>query len=188
MQTVDIEVNYDFICPWCWIGQRNLAAALADSGLAHAVSIRYVPFELNPSMPVAGMDRRAYRSRKFGSWAHSQAMDAQVAAAGLTAGAHFDYSRVLLTPNTRLAHRLMQFAQDRDQPNTTAALYEAIYRAYFSKDATSARSTRLLQLPPRIPSTNRRCARICCRTQAKRRSTLRALGPTNSAYRQCRPP
>lgn len=131
MQTVDIEVNYDFICPWCWIGQRNLAAALADSGLAHAVSIRYVPFELNPSMPVAGMDRRAYRSRKFGSWAHSQAMDAQVAAAGLTAGAHFDYSRVLLTPNTRLAHRLMQFAQDRDQPNTTAALYEAIYRAYF---------------------------------------------------------
>jgi predicted DsbA family dithiol-disulfide isomerase len=133
MQAIQVEVNYDFICPWCWIGQRNLAAALAASGVGAAVSIRYVPFELNPSMPVEGMDRRAYRTRKFGSWARSQSMDAQVTAAGLTAGAHFDYDKVLRTPNTRLAHRLMQFAQDRHEPQTTAALYQAIYTAYFSE-------------------------------------------------------
>jgi 2-polyprenyl-6-methoxyphenol hydroxylase-like FAD-dependent oxidoreductase len=32
------------------------------------------------------MDRRGYRTRKFGSWARSQSMDAQVTAAGLTGG------------------------------------------------------------------------------------------------------
>jgi predicted DsbA family dithiol-disulfide isomerase len=133
MQAIQIEINYDFICPWCWIGQRNLAAALAQAGTGAAVSIRYVPFELNPSMPAEGMDRRAYRTRKFGSWARSQVMDAQVTAAGLAAGAPFNYDVVLRTPNTRLAHRLMQFAQQRNEPMKTAALYQAIYAAYFSE-------------------------------------------------------
>jgi predicted DsbA family dithiol-disulfide isomerase len=133
MQAIQVEINYDFICPWCWIGQRNLAAALTGSGVRSAVSIRYVPFELNPSMRVEGMDRRSYRTRKFGSWARSQSMDAQVAAAGLTAGAQFHYDKVLRTPNTRLAHRLMQFAQSRNEPQKTAALYHAIYAAYFSE-------------------------------------------------------
>ncbi|MFM0206544.1 DsbA family oxidoreductase [Paraburkholderia sediminicola] len=133
MQAIQVEVNYDFICPWCWIGQRNFAAALVEAGVGAAVSIRYVPFELNPAMPVEGMDRRSYRSRKFGSWARSQSMDAQVAAAGLTAGAQFNYDKVLRTPNTRLAHRLMQFAQARNEPHKTAALYPAIFAAYFSE-------------------------------------------------------
>ncbi|MDR6407199.1 DsbA family oxidoreductase [Paraburkholderia terricola] len=133
MQTIQVEVHYDFICPWCWIGQRNLAAALAESGAEARVAIRYVPFELNPAMPAEGMNRRDYRTRKFGSWARSQGMDAQVAAAGLAAGAQFNYDKVLRTPNTRLAHRLMQFAQARDQARQTAALYQAIYAAYFSE-------------------------------------------------------
>jgi Predicted dithiol-disulfide isomerase involved in polyketide biosynthesis len=133
MQAIQVELNYDFICPWCWIGQRNFAAALVESGTGTAVSIRYVPFELNPSMPAEGMDRRAYRTHKFGSWARSQSMDAQVAAAGLTAGVPFNYDKVLRTPNTRLAHRLMQFAQSRNEPHKTAALYRAIFAAYFSE-------------------------------------------------------
>jgi predicted DsbA family dithiol-disulfide isomerase len=133
MRTIQVEVNYDFICPWCWIGQRNLAAALTETGLDGVVSIRYVPFELNPSMPVEGMDRRSYRTRKFGSWAHSQEMDVQVAAAGAFAGVQFNYDKVLRTPNTRLAHRLMQFAQESNEAQKTAALYRAIYAAYFSE-------------------------------------------------------
>jgi predicted DsbA family dithiol-disulfide isomerase len=133
MQSIQVEVNYDFICPWCWIGQRNFAAALAESRVGSAVSIRYVPFELNPSMPVDGMDRVTYRTQKFGSWARSRMMDAQVAAAGLAAGAQFNYDIVLRTPNTRLAHRLIQFAQERMEAHKTAALYQAIYAAYFSE-------------------------------------------------------
>ncbi|CAN7799306.1 DsbA family oxidoreductase [Paraburkholderia hospita] len=133
MQAIQVEIHYDFICPWCWIGQRNLAAALAAPGIGETVPVHYVPFELNPSMPVEGMDRRGYRTRKFGSWARSQSMDAQVTAAGLTAGVEFHYDKVLRTPNTRLAHRLMQFAQSLDEPKKTAALYHGICAAYFSE-------------------------------------------------------
>ena len=64
-------------------------------------------------MPKDGIDRKAYRSAKFGSWARSQAMDADVTLAGKRAGVEFNYDRVAVTPNTRLAHRLMFLAQSK---------------------------------------------------------------------------
>jgi predicted DsbA family dithiol-disulfide isomerase len=111
MKSLEIQITSDFICPWCWIGHRHLKTALAEVNPPGA-TLRYMPYELNPTLPTAGVDRKAYRSAKFGSWARSQAMDAEVTLQGKRAGLHFDYDRVSLTPNTRLAHRLMQFAQE----------------------------------------------------------------------------
>ena len=67
LATLTVEVVSDAICPWCFIGKRRLekAVALLRSGVA--VHIRWRPFQLNPGMPKAGMDRRVYRSQKFGS-------------------------------------------------------------------------------------------------------------------------
>lgn len=133
MQTIEVSVNYDFICPWCWIGHLNLESGIRQADLAVPVSIRYVPFELNPTMPAEGRDRRAYRTAKFGSWERSQGMDAQVTATGLAAGAQFNYENVGKTPNTRLAHQLMQYALERGDAPKTAALYQAIFSGYFSQ-------------------------------------------------------
>ncbi|MDE1182132.1 DsbA family oxidoreductase [Paraburkholderia sp.] len=146
MQRIEIDVYSDFICPWCWIGHSNLAAALDPLRAEVEVSVRYLPFELNPSMAKDGMDRREYRTLKFGSWARSQSMDAQVATAGRAVGAPFDYSRVLRTPNTRLAHRLMAFAQSRHAPQQTDALYEALFVAYFSEGRDIGRVDTLVEL------------------------------------------
>ncbi|CAE6860170.1 hypothetical protein R75461_07941 [Paraburkholderia nemoris] len=183
MKAIQIEVNYDFICPWCWIGQRNLAAALDESGVGASVSIRHVPFELNPSMPVEGTDRRSYRTRKFGSWARSQSVDAQVAAAGLTAGAQFNYNRVLRTPNTRLAHRLMQFAQDETRRRKLPRFITASTPLISPKAATSVHSTRWSPSPPSKLSTRTRFARTCSPPPAIRKSTRHAAGQTSSAFR-----
>src|SRR3984957_20538265 len=78
-----LDIVSDTICPWCYVGERHLEAALpilAKEGLAF--EIRWRPFLLNPDIPEEGVDRRAYRSAKFGSWERSLALDAQVAAAG----------------------------------------------------------------------------------------------------------
>ena len=83
-------------------------------------------------MPKDGIDRKAYRSAKFGSWARSQAMDADVTLAGKRAGVEFNYDRVAVTPNTRLAHRLMFLAQSKGDAARTEALFEAVFSAYFS--------------------------------------------------------
>ncbi|MCJ0764376.1 DsbA family oxidoreductase [Variovorax terrae] len=133
MKPIEIQLTYDFICPWCWIGHRHLQAALAQAPSDTAMAIRYLPYELNPDMPKDGADRKAYRSAKFGSWARSQAMDAQVALAGRRTGAEFHYDRVAVTPNTRLAHRLMFFAAGKGDAASTEALFESVFHAYFSE-------------------------------------------------------
>lgn len=133
MTPIEIQLTYDFICPWCWIGHENLKAALKEADLMTPATIKYVPYELNPTMPKAGVDRKAYRSAKFGSWARSQSMDADVTLAGKRAGAEFNYDRVAITPNTRLAHRLMFFAQGKGDTGKAESLLEGIFAAYFTE-------------------------------------------------------
>ncbi|ACC74829.1 DsbA family oxidoreductase [Paraburkholderia phymatum] len=133
MQAVQIAFAYDFICPWCWIGHTNLNAGMQAAAPGAPVEVRYLPFELNPSMPVQGMDRRAYRAQKFGSWARSQMLDAQATAAGVAAGLAFDYAKVARTPNTRRAHQFMQFAMLHGDRENVARVFDAIFAAYFSQ-------------------------------------------------------
>ena len=75
-----VDVTSDLICPWCFVAKRRLEKA--SSILGKTLELRWHPFQLNPEMPVEGLDRRLYRSAKFGSWEQSQRLDAQVAAAG----------------------------------------------------------------------------------------------------------
>jgi predicted DsbA family dithiol-disulfide isomerase len=133
MKSVDIQITYDFICPWCWIGHSHLKTALAQLPPDTPVAIQYAPCELNPDMPEDGVDRKTYRSAKFGNWARSQAMDAEAALAGKRAGIDFRYDRVAITPNTRLAHRLMSFAAGKGDAHKTDALFAAVFHAYFSE-------------------------------------------------------
>jgi predicted DsbA family dithiol-disulfide isomerase len=150
MKPVEIEMVSDFICPWCWIGHRNLKAGVRQAGLDEAaIRMRFAPFELNPEMPAEGLDRRDYRTRKFGSWARSQVLDAQVVEAGKRAGVTFNYDRVEVTPNTRLAHRLMGWAQSQNEPAHTAGLFEAIFAAYFSQGQNIGEAAVLVSLAAR---------------------------------------
>jgi predicted DsbA family dithiol-disulfide isomerase len=91
-----IDVISDVICPWCFIGKRRLEKALG----VRPATIRWHAFQLNPDMPREGIDRRAYRTRKFGSWERSLELDAQVAAAGRGEGIAFNFDRMARTPNT----------------------------------------------------------------------------------------
>jgi predicted DsbA family dithiol-disulfide isomerase len=94
-------------------------------------SIVWRPFQLNPDLPKSGLDRRAYRTAKFGSWERSQAMDRRVTETGETLGLVFDYDRVLVTPNTVNGHRLLWWAGVLGSAQD--ALAEALFRAYFSE-------------------------------------------------------
>ena len=72
-----IDIVSDAICPWCYVGKRQLERALAllaKEGLAFQV--HWNPFQLNPDMPKEGRDRAAYRAWKFGSAAKATALPA----------------------------------------------------------------------------------------------------------------
>jgi predicted DsbA family dithiol-disulfide isomerase len=126
-----LEIVSDAICPWCWIGKAHLDGALAllaQDGLVFEVG--WLPFQLNPEMPAEGVDRRAYRTQKFGSWERSQELDAQVADAGRVAGVAFRHDLMARTPNTVEAHRLVRLAA---MDGVQHAVMDRLFRAYFAE-------------------------------------------------------
>ncbi len=128
-----IDVVSDAICPWCWVGKRNLEGALAilaEEG--EAFEVHWRPFQLNPDMPKAGVERDAYRAAKFGSVARSRELDAQVASAGRAAGVEFRHALMLRTPNTVDAHRVIRLAGVQG-PAVQDAVVEALFVAYFQQ-------------------------------------------------------
>lgn len=122
-----IDVISDVICPWCFIGKRRLEKAIGAFG--GPVKVRWLPFQLNPSMPKDGISRREYRTKKFGSWERSQELDARVVAVGKEEGIQFAFDRIERAPNTLDAHRLIWLA---DKQGVQDAVVEALFRAYFT--------------------------------------------------------
>jgi len=128
--TVTVTITSDFICPWCLIGERRLAKAIRALPSDVTFDIKWRPFELNPTMPSEGMDRRIYRTAKFGSWERSQMLDAQTTEAARDDDIAFDYAAIKKTPNTFLAHRLMRLAEQR---GVATGVANAIFAAYFEQ-------------------------------------------------------
>jgi predicted DsbA family dithiol-disulfide isomerase len=123
-----IDVVSDVVCPWCFIGKRNLEAALDGLDETRPVVVRWHPFELNPELPPQGIDRRDYLERKFGGPERANEIYARVREAGARAGIAFDFDRIQRQPNTREAHRLIAWAQARGEGD---ALVERLFDAYF---------------------------------------------------------
>lgn len=125
-----VEIYSDMVCPWCFIGKRRWEKAIETAGYANNVHLTWRPFQLNPTMPKSGMDRRTYLEAKFGGAAARREIEERLAKAGETDGIVFAFERIARTPNTFEAHRLMWFAQ---QHNRQDDLAEGLFHAYFSE-------------------------------------------------------
>lgn len=125
-----IEIYSDVICPWCFVGKRRLEQALEQIGLAQPAQVLWRPFELNPTMPKEGLDRRSYLEAKFGGAEALHAMEDRLAQAGEAEGIEFAFDRILRTPNTFDAHRLIWFA---GQQGCQDGVVEALFFSYFTE-------------------------------------------------------
>ncbi len=125
-----LDIISDAICPWCYIGKRQMERALpllAQDGLDLAV--HWHPYQLNPDMPEAGVARDAYRAAKFGSAERARALDERIVEAGAAVGLEIRPERMRRTPNTVAAHRVIWLAGRHDVQD---AVVEALFRAYFT--------------------------------------------------------
>jgi predicted DsbA family dithiol-disulfide isomerase len=125
-----IEIASDVVCPWCYIGKRRMEKALALLDGDIEARIEWLPFQLNPDMPAAGIARADYRRAKFGSVEKGRALDARVAQEGAGEGIAFAFDRMQRTPNTIAAHQLVDLAQKQGRGN---AVVDALFRAYFEE-------------------------------------------------------
>lgn len=125
---VSIKVTSDFLCPWCRIADARLKQVIETLPDAVEVEVNWLPFELNPDMPFSGMDRKDYRSAKFGSWEYSQRLDARTEQSAAGDGVVFNYAAIKRVPNTLAAHRLVWFTPEGA---ARTRLVERIFHAYF---------------------------------------------------------
>lgn len=139
-----LDVISDVICPWCYIGKRQMEQALpilAADGIG--LSVQWHAFQLNPDMPAAGVDRAAYRAQKFGGPARARELDEKITAAAAAVGLTFRTDLMRRTPNTIQAHRLIWLAETQDLQDSVV---EALFDAYFTKGADIGDQQTLIHL------------------------------------------
>jgi predicted DsbA family dithiol-disulfide isomerase len=126
---LQIEVVFDLVCPWCYLGTHRLRRTLrARPDLAAEVIWR--PFLLNPDIAPGGVPRQDYILRKFGGEDRARRLHATIAELGRTEGLRFAFERIRRIPPSLDAHRLVRLAHRLGLADQAVP---AIFEAYFSQ-------------------------------------------------------
>ncbi|KAJ7974273.1 DSBA oxidoreductase family protein [Quillaja saponaria] len=125
---IQIDISSDTVCPWCFIGKKNLDKAIAITKDQYDFELRWHPFQLNPTAPRDGIDKREYYRRKFGS--QSERMEARMSEVFKSHGLEYNMSG--LTGNTMDSHRLIYFAGQQGY-NKQHDLVEQLCLGYFTQ-------------------------------------------------------
>jgi predicted DsbA family dithiol-disulfide isomerase len=132
-QSVSIDVVSDVVCPWCYLGQKRLEYATATLPDID-VSVRWRPFQLDPSIPRSGMDRLQYMIGKFGSEERIRQAHARIEPLGEAEGIAFNFEAIKVAPNTLDAHRVIRWASSAE-PDVQGNLVKRLFSLYFEEGA-----------------------------------------------------
>ena len=124
---MQIDFISDTVCPWCFIGKRRLARAMAMRPNIN-FNVRYRPYRLDPSVPKGGLERAAYLAAKFGKSGGVEEAQRVIAAEGAKEGIEFDFAAILRAPNTLDSHRLIRWAE---LTGAQDEVVERLFAAYF---------------------------------------------------------
>ncbi|WFE32947.1 DsbA family oxidoreductase [Micromonospora sp. WMMD975] len=122
---MEIEIYADVVCPWCWIGKRRLEQALESYD--GEVTVRYRPFQLDPTPVTEPRPLLDALADKFGGRDKAEGMAAHVSGVAAGTGLDLRFDRAVAA-NTFDAHRLVRFATERGRAAETV---ERLYRAHF---------------------------------------------------------
>ena len=124
-----IDIVFDTICPWCFIGKRQLDLALANLPYLN-FEINWYSYFLNPEMPLEGIDFNEYIHKKLGGKLKYEKLNNAISQSAKNLKLKFDLTRIKRAPNTLNSHRLIKLASRQNQG---AEMLEALYQNYFVK-------------------------------------------------------
>lgn len=125
-----VEIYSDIACPWCYVGERRFARALAAFPHAEDVEVVFRPYQLDPTLPETPRPLTEALRKKFGP--RLDATLRQTAAAAKQDGLDLRFDDALAV-NTLTAHRLLRFALAQGGPGVQRALAENLFEAYFTR-------------------------------------------------------
>nr|WP_245216813.1 DsbA family oxidoreductase [Neoroseomonas nitratireducens] len=143
---LQIEVVFDLVCPWCYLGTRRLRRALRARPDIVA-DLHWRPFLLNPDIPAGGLPRHEFLTRKFGGEERARRLHATIAELGVAEGVPFHFERIRRMPSSLDAHRLVRFAS-RD--GLAEPMVDALFHAHFAEGADLGDDIALVALAARV--------------------------------------
>lgn len=133
-----IDFVSDVACPWCAIGLASLRQALEQLDGSVRAEIDLQPFELEPDMPIEGVDSGKRLMQKYGIGEEQLEANRKVIrerAAQL--GIEIRHGPGTRSWNTFDAHRLLHWAGLTDR-GRALTLKQALFRAYFTNNENVA--------------------------------------------------
>jgi len=144
-----MKITYwsDFACPYCYIGNTRLKKAIKELGLENEVKFDIHAFELDQNAPKDAESTTVERfAVKYGlSFESAQEEVDNISNLGIDEGIDFKYATTLYT-NTRDAHRLMKFAESKNNLDLVEKLSNYLFDAYFTKNLKLADINVLLDI------------------------------------------
>ena len=139
-----VEVWSDVACPFCYVGKRRFAEALAAFPHRDQVEVVWRSFQLNPGLRTdTATSLLDYLVREKGIPRERAAMmNARVGEMGAEVGIAFDFAHAV-PANTFEAHKLLQFASRQGLGD---AAMERVFRAYFTEGRNVDDRATLLEL------------------------------------------
>jgi predicted DsbA family dithiol-disulfide isomerase len=125
-----VEIYSDIVCPWCYIGERRFARALAAFPEAERVDVVFRPFQLDAEAPATPRPLAEALGRKFG--ARASAMMSRVADAARGEGIDVRWD-IALSANTLTAHRLLRLAEREEGAAVQRAIADRLFGAHFTR-------------------------------------------------------
>jgi len=104
-----------------------LNEALANSN-DYKFDIVWRPFQLNPDMPLDGMDRQQYLNTKFGSEKSARSVYQNVEDEGKKNKIFFQFNKITKTPNSFFSHKLLAYAHNKKKQTE---VLELLFYKYF---------------------------------------------------------
>lgn len=135
-RSLAIAVDFDLVCPWCWIGLRQLVRARQRFAARHpdiAVRTTWRPTQLLPDLPDDGVPYTPFYVRRLGSFEAVQKRQEQVLAAARDAGLEIDFGAIARMPNSARAHRLLRRVAGLGRPALYEVLLERLFAGHFRR-------------------------------------------------------
>ena len=98
------------------------------------VAVSWRPFQLDPTIPPEGMDRKAYMRAKFGDEQRLRDAHARLEALGRAAGIDYAFDAITISPNTLDAHRVIRWAGTNGE-DIQNRLVRRLFKLYFEEGA-----------------------------------------------------
>jgi predicted DsbA family dithiol-disulfide isomerase len=124
-----IDIFSDTVCPWCYLGKRRFEIALATRP-QYEPQVTWRPFELNPEIPLDGVDRAAFMAGKMPDPERLAEAEAELTRLGEASGIQFRFDLIRRMPNTRRSHLLIAHAA---RYGLQGEVKDRIMRAYFEE-------------------------------------------------------